>query len=48
MSTSKLAYQAPVLEHAASMVAATKANLTKQIESDLSHRDVFGAVGFGV
>lgn len=48
MSTSKLPYEAPAIRHNGDVVASTTNFLTKHVESDLTPRDAFGTVGFGV
>jgi hypothetical protein len=48
MSTSKIAYEAPAVRNSADLIALTERGLVKPIEADLTGRDPFGAVGFGV
>ena len=48
MSTSKKPYEAPVIRNTANLTASTENRLISAVEGDLTHRDPFGAVGFGV
>jgi hypothetical protein len=48
MSTSKKPYEAPAIRNSANLIVTTENNLIRAVESDLTGRDPFGAVGFGV
>lgn len=48
MSTSKKPYEAPAIRNSANLIAATENVLINAFETDLTGRDPFGAVGFGV
>lgn len=48
MSTTKTPYEAPAIRSSPSLIASTANGLVKAIEEDLTRRDPFGAVGFGV
>lgn len=48
MSMSKKPYEAPAIRGSANLIATTENVLINAFESDLTGRDPFGAVGFGV
>ena len=48
MSTSKKPYEAPAIRKSANLTATTENRLISAVEGDLTHRDPFGTVGFGV
>jgi hypothetical protein len=48
MSTSKKPYEAPAIRGTANLIVITENVLINAFEPDLTGRDPFGAVGFGV
>lgn len=48
MSMSKKPYEAPAIRHSANLIVSTENRLVSAVEGDLTHRDPFGTVGFGV
>ncbi|HKV50305.1 MAG TPA: hypothetical protein VJO52_03820 [Gemmatimonadaceae bacterium] len=48
MSTTKTPYEAPAIRHSATLIEQTERGLVHPVEADLTGRDPFGTVGFGV